>query len=194
MARISSDEALVTRARNKDTLAEQELVARYSFLVATVISKEDFLSRAGTRDDLIQQGYIGLLAAIRTYRDKKGATFKTYASICIRNEILSALRSESSKKHGMLTAACSLDDETSHEGEGLLDTLSPTPEERLLGADYAHRLSVFVATKLSPREQDVLARYAQGYSYSEIARQLGATTKAVDGTVQRIRKKMVHFR
>ncbi|MCL2492374.1 MAG: sigma-70 family RNA polymerase sigma factor [Coriobacteriia bacterium] len=191
MARPQTDEALVLRAQRDDMDAEQELVSRYSLLVATIISREGLISRTGTQDDLVQHGYIGLLSAIRTYRLDMGAAFKTYASTCIRNEMISALRSESSKKHGTLTTAASIDDENGTENHQVLsDTAQLTPEERLLALDYSRQLSTFIETKLTEREREVLVRYARGYSYSEIAFQLGITAKAVDGAIQRVRKKM----
>ena len=191
MVRSEHDEALVAQAQHDDLAAEQELVARYSLLVATIISREGLISRTGTRDDLIQHGYIGLLAAIRTYRSDMGASFKTYASTCIRNEMISALRSESSKKHGALTTADSIDDDAHppcvHD---LHDSLQLTPEERLLALDYSKQLSRSIEDKLSVREREVLSRYTRGYTYSEIALQMGITTKAVDGAIQRARKKI----
>jgi len=189
--RSSNDEKLAGRSQQGDQSAERELVARYSFLVATIISREGFFSQTGTRDDLMQYGYIGLLRAIRTYRSGMGAAFKTYASTCVRNEIVSALRAEKSKKHGALTTASSLDDEMNRENEtALLATREPTPEERLLAADYSRQLTTFMKTKLTEREREVLKRHARGYSYSEIALQLSTTPKAVDGAIQRVRKKM----
>jgi len=182
-----SNEMLVTRAQKGDELAEQELVARYSFLVATIMNREGFFSQMGTQDDLMQCGYIGLLHAIRKYRPGMGAAFKTYASTCIRNEIVSALRAEQSKKHETLTTASSLDDEIETV---CLDARESTPEERLLAADYSEQLALFMETKLTEREREVLKRHARGYSYSEIALQLGTTPKAVDGAIQRVRKKM----
>ncbi|MCL2818820.1 MAG: sigma-70 family RNA polymerase sigma factor [Actinomycetia bacterium] len=191
MPRATTDVALVTQAQSGDLLAERELVARYRFLVITIINREGFFSRSGTQDDLMQHGYIGLLAAIRTYNLGRGAKFKTYAATCIRNEIVSALRSEHTKKHGALTIAQSLDG-MAGDGESieLTDEFAPTPEERMLAAEYAGQLMRFIESELSDLEKEVFIRYARGYSYSEIAHQLGKTPKAVDGTLQRVRKKM----
>jgi len=191
MARAHPDEVLVARSQQGDGSAEHELVARYTFLVATIINREGFFSQTGTRDDLMQFGYIGLLSAIRTYRPDMGATFRTYASTCIRNEMVSALRSESSKKHGTLTSASSIDDESGPtDPRVLLDALEPTPEQRVLASEYSKRLATFIETDLTDRERSVLGGYARGYSYSEIALQLGITVKAVDGAIQRVRSKM----
>jgi RNA polymerase sporulation-specific sigma factor len=191
MGRTVSDETLVARVQGGDSAAERELVARFSFLVATIINREGLFSRIGTHDDLMQYGYIGLLAAIRSYRTGMGATFKTYASTCIRNEMISALRSESSNKHGALTAAASLDDAegASHEPT-IIDPGGASVEERVLAREYSARLVAFIEDRLTEKERTVLGGYARGYSYSEIALQLGMTPKAVDGAIQRVRKKM----
>jgi len=191
VTRTTTDETLALQAQHIDPMAEEELVRRYRFLVLTIINREGFFSTIGTQDDLVQFGYIGLLAAIRTYRPDMGASFRTYASTCIRNEIVSALRSESSKKHGTLTGAYSLDEASdTQDSASLMDTGRPTPEERLLAAEYSRQLATFVSTRLTEREREVFFRHARGYSYSEIALQLDITTKAVDGTMQRVRKKM----
>ena len=191
MARQDSDEALVARAQRDDEPAERELVARYTFLVATIINREGLFSRAGTHDDLMQFGYIGLLSAIRTYRSGKQTTFRTYASTCIRNEMVSALRSEASIKHGTLTSASSIDaDDDTQTQTAVLETTEPTPEEWVLASEYSARLASFIADELTERERAVLKGYARGYSYSEIALQLGITPKAVDGAIQRVRRKM----
>jgi RNA polymerase sporulation-specific sigma factor len=188
------ERALVVRAQKGDTIAEAELVAHYRFLVATIISRERFFLQTGTQDDLMQHGFIGLLRAIRSYQYGRNASFKTYASTCIRNEIVSALRSESSKSHGALTTAQSLDDDRMPDlRKDLLDTYRLTPEERLLTLEYSQRLTDFINTKLTGLEREVHIRHAQGYTYGEIALQLDTTTKAVDGTIQRIRKKMARL-
>jgi len=191
VARPDSDEALVARAQAGDLQAERELVSRYTFLVVTIINREGLFSPIGTRDDLMQHGYIGLLAAIRTYRGGLGSLFRTYASTCIRNEMVSALRSESSKKHGTLTSAASIDDDVeSRNAPFMIDSSELTPEEWVLASEYSKRLKAFIEGDLTERERSVLRGYARGYSYSEIALQLGITSKAVDGAIQRVRSKM----
>ena len=190
MARAASDERLARLAQAGDEAAEHELAARHRFMVATIINREGFYSHAGSRDDLIQHGFIGLLAAIRSYRPDRNTMFRTYASTCIRNEIIGALRSERAAKNASLTGADSLDMVDDEGSTQLPDTCEPTPEDRLLSKEYAEQLAIFITTRLTEREREVLAGYARGYSYAEIAHQLSISTKAVDGAIQRVRRKM----
>lgn len=179
----STDEALCARAAQGDSAAAEVLVLRYNWLVRCC-SRPLFLMGAD-HEDLIQEGMLGLALAIQGYRPDRGASFRTYAERCIRNRLITAVRSAASGKHEALNSALPLDVATedclSYEGD---------PETQLVSqAAFQERLRCY-RDQLSPLETQVLHLYLQGLSYQEISQQLERSCKAIDNAVQRIRKKL----
>ena len=184
-----TDQDLLTLARQGNEFAEDELAKRYSKTVR-ICARPYFLA-GGDSEDLIQEGMLGLLSAIRKYDSSIGASFKTFAEQCIHNRIVSAIESASRQKHIPLNEGLSLEDfEILSKDEALF---SRHTEDEVLGKeDLSERLNNGKKL-LSKFEKQVLVMYLDGLSYKEIAEQVHKAEKSVDNAVQRIRKKFAQI-
>jgi len=186
---VLTDEELQALAARRQSGAEEVLAERYARLVRACA--RPFFLNGGDSEDLIQEGMLGLLSAIREFNADKGASFKTYAEICIRNRIQSAIRSAARKKHAPLNDGVSLDDILSDESQTLGSRyFQRSPEEQVLARETEKEFISVYSQRLSKLEAQVLDLYLDGLSYQEMAFALGKDTKAVDNAVQRIRKKL----
>lgn len=176
---FSLDDALV---------AEEELVRRYSGLVRSC-ARPLFLV-GGDGEDLIQEGMLGLLQAIREYRADREASFRTFAEVCIRNRLSSTLRAASRDKHTPLNRSVSLDhpffDSNSYTSGALI---LADPEMLIIDRDHVSRLLESTRKQLSEFEAKILGYYLDGLSVKEIAETMGRSPKSVDNAVQRVRRK-----
>lgn len=187
-----SDEELQALAHEGRSEAEDALARRYVRLVR-ICARPFFLS-GGNSEDLIQEGMLGLLYAIREYDPEKSASFHTFAEICIRNHIHSAIRSAARKKHAPLNDGVSLDDVLSDDSQPLgAQFIQRSPEEQVLARETEKELMTASAQRLSELEASILSLYLSGLSYQEMAAQTGRDIKAVDNAVQRIRKKLANL-
>lgn len=185
----ATDEQLQKLVASGDHMAEETLAERYGRLVRAC-ARPYFLI-GGDSEDLIQEGMIGLLSAMRMYDPEKESSFKTFAEVCIRNRIASALRSAGRKKHEPLNNGLSLDDVLSDESLTLGNqAFQRIPEEQVLARESAHELRSTYWRCLSKFEIQVLQLYLRGLSYREIAAELGCDPKSIDNAVQRIRRKL----
>lgn len=194
---LQPDEELCALAACGNYAAEECLAARYSQTVRAC-ARPYFLA-GGDSEDLIQEGMIGLLSAIRTFDPARDVRFRSYAETCIRNRLRSAVRIAASGKHEPLNQAVSLElsyfsEEDQAREQPLKGPAEENPEDVLICKEE-HSLRVDTLTDgLSTFEGNVLRLYLGGLSYSQIASLLGKQTKAVDNAVQRIRRKAVpHF-
>ena len=186
-----SDDALQAMAAAGDRGAEEALSERYMRLVR-VWARPLFLA-GGSSEDLIQEGMIGLLSAIRQYDADSGASFRTFAEHCIRMRLLSAVKSASRMKHLPLNDGLSLEQLSEDSGSQLSATpevFRQDPENLVLARESKEELYAVFSRCLSKMENRVLEYYLDGLSYREIAGRLGRDEKAVDNAVQRIRHKL----
>ncbi|MDD6175981.1 MAG: sigma-70 family RNA polymerase sigma factor [Firmicutes bacterium] len=139
----------------------------------------------GDRDDLLQEGAIGLMDAVAHYDPASGTPFQAYASVCIEHRILSALRAQGRQKNLPLNESVPLDDLEDSSAFPSAD-----PENVFLGRERLRHVLQAVQTHLSPMERQVLEGYLGGRSYREVASRLGLTEKSVDNALQRIRRKL----
>ena len=180
----TSDEALVFIAQQGDHDALTELVCRYLPLIRHRASS--FTVDLTDRDDLIQEGLIALMGAVKTYCPDKGAGFKTYCGVCVQNKMLKELEKRSSKKQQVMQNYLPLEE---LERSGLNDDsddpfwIVAARESRQILMDKAKNL-------LSSLELETLSLYLSGLSYDEIAAQLNLSAKAVDNALQRVRRKL----
>lgn len=191
-----SDEVLCSLATCGDRVAEEQLVARYNRLVR-VCARPYFLA-GGDSEDLIQEGMIGLISAIRGFQANRETGFRTYAEVCIKNRIRSAARAASRDKHSPLNQSVSLgsvllDRAADGYGSGELQQSSESPEDMLIGREEREARMASVLKRLSQFEKMVLDLYLDGFSYSEIALRLNKPVKSVDNAVQRIRRKAAEW-
>ncbi len=186
-----SDSSLQAMATAGDRGAEEALSERYMRLVR-ICARPLFLA-GGSSEDLIQEGMIGLLSAIRQYDPQCGSPFSGFAEICIRSRLLSAIKSASRKKHLPLNDGLSLEQLSEDSGAQLSanpEVFRQDPENLVLARESKEELYAAFSRCLSKMENRVLKCYLDGYSYREIGARLGKDEKAVDNAVQRIRRKL----
>ena len=175
-----------------DEGAENELVIRYMRLVR--MCARPFFLAGGDTEDLMQEGMLGLLSAIRQYKPDEGASFKTYAELCIENRLKSAVKSDLRLKHSPLNNRVSLDDILSEETKAnqafMSDLSRRIPEEQVLASESKTDFLLVNSQFLSRFENVVLSYYLDGLSYKEISAATGRSFKSIDNAVQRIRHKL----
>ena len=189
----TADEALCSLAASGDRIAGEALVMRYNRLVR-VCARPYFLA-GGDSEDLIQEGMVGLLNAIREYVPGKGSSFRTYAETCIRNRILSAIRAAARDKHTPLNHYVSyetplLDGNTDSYPLSASRQPQQNPEDMLISREERRERLGTLKGQLSGFEAQILDLYLRGLSYVEIASEVDRSPKAVDNAVQRIRRKV----
>lgn len=180
----SSDEELVRAFQNGNPDVFSELVARYLKLVRLkACSFREIFSLE--REDLYQEGLLGLFDAANSYIDDGRASFETYAGRCINNRIVSAVRRSSSKKNFFLNNAVPIEDietvgtDDASDPQALLETRDEM--DRMLGSAHV---------SLSAFERKVLSLYLGGYKRSEVEARLGISVRAFDNAMARVRKKL----
>ena len=181
------DSMLARFAREGDDEALRELISRYELFIKLQSKK---LSLSGLdKEDLIQEGMIGLFSAVRTYKEEGGASFHTYAILCIKRSMLSAVRSASRRKHQPLNDSISLDDESNTRALSLISAVNP--EDMIVCRENIGLLRNIVETSLTASERGILNMYISGVSYAAIARVLHVSIKTVDNSLQKIKKKLL---
>jgi len=168
--------------------AGSELALRYRKMVKACI--RPYFLVGGDSEDLLQEGMIGLLSAMREYTPDAGSSFKTFAELCVRHRIISAAKSASRQKHAPLNDGVSLDELLSNETAAFPERFSRSPEDQLLAREFREDFLTAYSKFLSGFEIEILKYYLDGLSYREIAEQCGRSEKSVDNAVQRIRKKL----
>ena len=181
------DEELVASALQGDDRALVELLARYRPLVRQIA--KGYFVRGGDRDDVVQEGYIGLYRAVCHFDAGAGARFRTFASVCVTNQIRSAVVAATRRKHGPLNACVSLSRFVPSDEEPAF-VAHDDPADTLILLDEHADVARFLRAALTPLERDVLARYLDGCSYDVIAERLDRPRKTVDNALQRIRRKV----
>lgn len=177
-----TDNELLEEIRDGVVGAIEELIRRYRPVVEAIALR--YKNAHLETDDLIQEGLIGLLAAINSFKNDKGAKFSTYASICINNSVRTALSKFSRLKDIPPTSIMPL------EEDFFDDYPTVSAEDEYLASESVSILTDILYEGLSRFENEVLRLYIQGYSYTEIAAKLGKNPKAIDNAIQRIRKKL----
>lgn len=183
------DEEVAVLAREGNNMAVEEIFSRYHSLVSYKI-KPYFLAGA-ERDDIVQEGMIGLYQAICNYRPEYTTSFKTFAGICISRKILSAVKSAARQKHIPLNSYVSLSasacDDTEDE---FFFREEENPENIVISKESLSKIEQSISGALSKLELQVLVYYLAGHSYQEISELIDKDIKAVDNAVQRMKKKL----
>ena len=182
-----SDEALCLSAAQGDPQAETELVRRYNRLVR-VCARPLFLA-GGDSEDLIQEGMLGLLTAIRSFDPKRDAAFRTYAEICVRSRMLTAVRAAQGGKHAPLNHSVSYEPPLFDGTNAYLFSSAESPEDVVIGREELRERLEALKGRLSKFEAQILPPYLDGLSCGEIAQRVGRSQKSVDNAIQRIRRK-----
>lgn len=188
-----TDEDLVVRVRAGDDRALTELLERYRGF-ARAKARSYFLV-GGDREDTAQEAMIGLYKAVRDYLPGHGASFRSFAELCITRQVLTAVKSATRHKHAPLNTYVSFDRPSdSDQDRTIADTVAVEPEEdpleQVVSSDEFRRLQTSFDEILSGLETDVLSLYVEGRSYQEIADVLGRRVKSIDNAIQRIKRKL----
>ena len=191
------DEDVVGVARNGDSEALEYLISKYKNFVR-VKSRSYFLIGAD-REDIIQEGMIGLYKAIRDFRAEKLSSFRAFAELCVTRQIITAIKTATRQKHIPLNSYISLNkpiyDEESDRT--LLDILSGTkitdPEELMINREEFCDIEEKMGEILSSLEWQVLMSYLEGKSYQEIAFELERHVKSIDNALQRVKRKLERY-
>ena len=181
-----SDEELIARLRDGETIIEDYLMEKYKGLVRQK-ARAMFLI-GGDTDALIQEGMIGLFKAVRDFQPGREATFATFARMCIDRQIYSAIQNSNRQKHLPLNSYVSLNQED--ESSPIWELSVENPEEIIIDQETTRDLQQKISDYLSPMENKVLDLYLKGEGYVEIGRILGKSPKSIDNALQRIRAKI----
>jgi RNA polymerase sporulation-specific sigma factor len=195
-----SDERLAEIAQSDPELssaAEEVLLRRYKDLVRQVSQR--YFIEGGDREDVIQEGMIGTMKAVRNFDPAPGASFRSFAQLCISRQIVSAIRRARRKKNAILSESLSLSniaDPGREEGLTLAETIAAAdsdPSVQLFLNDLEHFLQNEGNSLFSPLEQEVWEEMRTGGTSREIADRLGRPVKVIDNTMQRVRKKIHRY-
>ena len=188
------DEGMVLLGRSGDKNATEFLTNKYKSLVKAK-AKTYFLIGAD-REDVVQEGMIGLYKATRDYQRDKSMAFKTFAELCITRQMITAVKNATRQKHIPLNTYVSLnrrvydDDSEKTYYDMISDKIILDPEQLLITKEEVSGIENKMGEILSPFEWEVLSLYLNDKSYTEIANQLNKPVKSVDNALQRVKKKV----
>ena len=190
---ILSDDEIIKKIANKDDDAIEYMMKKYGAIVKR--EARTFYIIGAETEDLMQEGMIGLFKAIRDYNADKGTVFSTFATLCIRRQIKTAINNSNRQKHIPLNSYISIYAENNEYGYELEDNIEnensdSNPENMIIAREQSKALNDLIDKRLSSLEKKVLKYYLDGLSYQEIAQKLDKTEKTVDNALQRIRKKL----
>ena len=192
-----SDEKLVMISKQGNRKAEELLIERYRNLVK--IKASSYFLVGADREDIIQEGMIGLFKSIRDYNPNRSASFKVFAELCIQRKIISAVKASNRYKHNPLNTSISLDVPIYEErlDRTLIDAImisqETEPEAIILGKERLVDMEEKIHKTLSELERTVLNNYINGKSYYEIAKDLDIHVKSIDNALQRVKKKLENY-
>ena len=189
-----TDEGLVEQVHLGNTDALDFLISKYRLFVKAK-ARSYFLVGAD-KEDIIQEGMIGLYKAIRDFREDKLASFRAFAELCITRQIITAIKTATRQKHIPLNSYVSLDkpiyDEESERTlmDIITSPISDDPEYLMINREDYVYLEQKMGEVLSELEQQVLVRYLEGQSYNEISEELNRHVKSIDNALQRVKRKL----
>ena len=192
------DEDLIEIIKSGDKQAFEYLINKYKELVNMKVSK--YYIVGAERDDIVQEGLIGLFKAIKSYKPDQQNSFKSFANMCIERQLITAIKTSNRQKHMPLNSYLSLNISAYDEEEGESDTtlmdifnttLIEDPLDTITKKEYLQDIEKTIDKSLSDFEKKVLNKYINGKSYMQIAEDLDAPVKSIDNAIQRIRKKAI---
>lgn len=191
-----SDEELIVHLRDGETKITDYIMEKYKNLVRSKAKSMYILG--ADREDLIQEGMIGLFKAIRDYDIGRDASFFTFADLCVSRQMYTAVQAAGRQKHAPLNTYISLYASTEQRGDGeewelinsLISQVEKSPEDLLIDKENLERLEKIIERELSSFEKQVLDLYLTGMKYTQIAKVLGRDEKSTDNALQRIKGKL----
>ena len=190
-----SDEQLISLVKSDDKYALDFIIEKYKDLVNMKVGK--YFIIGAEREDIIQEGMIGLFKAIQGFDNTKQNSFKTFANMCIERQLITAIKTSNRQKHIPLNSYLSLntaayeDDEDTSILEVFDSHMTEDPLDTITKKEYYKRVEDAIDKSLSDFEKQVLARFIKGESYVTIAEKLETPVKSIDNAIQRIRKKAI---
>lgn len=190
-----TDEQLIEKLREGDRGVMDYIMVKYKSLVRKKARAMYLLG--GENEDLIQEGMIGLIKAVRDFDLEQGASFQSFAELCVSRQMYSAIEASKRKKHIPLNSYISLYEESETQKDGkkmpLIDTIEPEqetdPEALYFSREYTEDFVEQLKETLSPLENHVLYLHLMGTDYRQIAELLNKSPKSIDNALQRIRAK-----
>ena len=192
-----TDEQIVTEIKQGDEYALSYLLEKYKELVNMKVGK--YFMVGAEKEDIMQEGMIGLYKAIKNFDTQKQNSFKTFANLCIERQLITAIKTSNRQKHMPLNSYLSLNmaayDNNEDDSVELMDTFNSNtiedPLETVMKKEYYEQIHNNIEKSLSKFEKQVLDKFMKGESYNVIAKRLDSPVKSVDNAIQRIRKKAV---
>lgn len=189
-----TDEKLLENIKTQEDKAALDcLIQRYNDVVNMKANK--FFMIGAEKDDMIQEGMIGLYKAVKSYDGEKQNSFKTFANMCIERQLITAVKNSNRQKHIPLNSSISLNSAAYEDNEDMdkMDVLDikalNDPSDIVADREYFENMENKIKENLSDFELQVLHEYEKGKSYADIAEKLNSKVKSVDTAIQRIRKK-----
>ena len=191
------DSQIIMLINQGDEYALNYLLKKYQELVNMKINK--YFMIGAEKEDIAQEGMIGLYKAIQSYNPEKQNSFKSFANICIERQLITAIKTSNRQKHMPLNSYLSLNtsayDNNDEDSVELIDTFnskqSEDPLEMMMQKEHFEEVENAVNKSLSQFEKQVLNKFMKGKSYVRIAEELDSPVKSVDNAIQRIRKKAI---
>ena len=192
-----SDEDVVVLAQNGDGQALAYLLNKYKNFVRSK-ARSYFLIGAD-HEDIVQEGMIGLYKAIRDYQPSRLSSFRSFAELCVKSQIITSIKAATRQKHVPLNSYVSLnkplyDEESDRTLLDVIEGRVTNPEDLYISQEDLARIQTQISEVLSDLERQVLDAFMDGKSYQEIAELLGRHVKSIDNALQRVKRKLFKFR
>lgn len=188
-----TDEKLIENIKQDDNMALNCLLERYNDVVNMKANK--FFMVGAEREDMVQEGMIGLYKAVKSFDTEKQNSFKTFANMCIERQLITVVKNSNRQKHIPLNSSISLNS-AAYEDNDDMDKLEivdlkaeDDPSDIIANQEYSKTIERKIKENLSEYELSVLYEYEKGHSYADIAEKLKTKVKSVDTAIQRIKKK-----
>ena len=197
--KMTDENLLQEIEQNQNNIALDCLIDRYKDIVGMKANK--FFMIGSEKEDMLQEGYIGLYKAVKSFNKEKQNSFKTFAGMCIERQMITAVKNSNRQKHIPLNSSLSLNSEAYDENDNtemmeILDTrkTGEDPLDIITQREYFTVVEKAIDDSLSEFEKKVLVHYKNGESYAEIAKKLQSKVKSIDTAIQRIRKKAIKIK
>lgn len=185
---------ILIQAQSGNEEAIEEIIKQHEKII--YVNGKTFFLKDGEFSDLLQEGYIGLIKAIQRYDESKESSFSTFANICIRRQMITAIKKSNTEKYRNLNEAiydgnyCEKEEKINYKCASLMFN---TPEEILLSKELIELLEKYLEENLTNLEKSVFYYLIKQQTYIEIANILNETPKKIDNTIQRIKKKIREY-
>jgi len=191
-----NDNELIDLILENSEEATNILYEKYKGVIDYIVNKHSLIAPGIglDRNDLYQEGMIGLIEAVKDYKESQNVSFYTFANICINRKIISCLNKNSRQKHKLLNEAISLDFNYDEDGETTLadfvSSIDSSPEEYVLNLESKEEVLKKIKSLLTDLEMEVFSLRTNGFTYSDIAKLLNKNIKSIDNTMGRIKLKL----